>query len=152
MKVGPRETLSAAELRERFRSWLVQRGLERDGYDFFLSESYRWTPLDEELALRLYSELGARGNEASRTFLDKMRLEPGRNFARDFAAALCWTRIGVGLLSAAALERMAASEGTEPDLDKEVRARSPGIYIYIYNIRFNITRRSRNLFQFHYSN
>ena len=31
----------------------MQRGLERDGYDFFLSESYRWTLLDEELALRL---------------------------------------------------------------------------------------------------
>lgn len=121
MKVGPRETLSAAELRERFRDWVTQRGLEQDGYDFFLS--YRWTPLDEDLTLRLYSELGAqvvRANEAPRTFLDKMRLEPGGNFARDFAASLCRTRIAVVLLSAAALERMTASDESSPNLEREV--------------------------------
>jgi hypothetical protein len=123
MKVGPRETLSHAELRTRFRDWVVQRGLEQDGYDFFLS--YRWTPLDEEFTLLLYSALGeqvVRANEAPRTFLDKMRLEPGGNFVRDFAASLGRTRIAVVVLSAAALERMSASGGSEPNLDKEVGA------------------------------
>ena len=121
MKVGPRETLSHTQLRVRYREWLVQRGLERDGYDFFLS--YRWEPLDEDLTLRLYSDLGAqvvRANEAPRTFLDKMRLEPGGNFVRDFAASLCQTRIAVVVMSAAALRRMMACEGVGPDLDREV--------------------------------
>jgi hypothetical protein len=56
MKVGPGEMLSFAQVRERFRGWLVQRGQEGD-YDFFVS--YRWTPFDEDLAMRLYNELGA---------------------------------------------------------------------------------------------
>ena len=55
MKVGPGEVLSYAQLRERFLGWLVQRGLEQC-YDFFVS--YRWTPFDEDLAMRLYNELG----------------------------------------------------------------------------------------------
>ena len=121
MKVGPRETLSHTQLRARYRDWLVQRGLDRDGYDFFLS--YRWEALDEELTLRLYSDLGAqvvRVNEAPRTFLDKMRLEPGGNFVRDFAASLCRTRIAVVVLSAGALRRMMSSDGVGPDLDREV--------------------------------
>jgi hypothetical protein len=123
MKVGPRETLSHAELRTRFRDWVVQRGLERGGCDFFLS--YRWTPLDEEFTLRLYSTLGeqvVRANEAPRTFLDKMRLEPGGNFVRDFTSSLGSSRIAVVVLSAAALERMSTSGGSEPNLDKEVGA------------------------------
>ena len=64
MKVGPGEVLSYAQLRERFRGWLVQRGLEGD-YDFFVS--YRWTPFDEDLAMRLYNELGGQVPAAARS-------------------------------------------------------------------------------------
>ncbi len=49
-----------------------------------------------------------RANAAPRTFLDKMRLEVGGNFVRDFSSALGKTRIAVVLVSAAALERMTA--------------------------------------------
>jgi hypothetical protein len=121
MNVGPRDMLSAAELRERFRDWVEQRGLDRDGYDFFLS--YRQMPNDEDLTLQLYTELGmqvVRANEAPRTFLDKMRLETGRNFVRDFAASLCRTRIAVVLLSVEALRRMTTSDQQSPNLEIEV--------------------------------
>ncbi len=63
-----------------------------------------------------------RANAAPLTFLDKMRLETGGNFVRDFSSALGKTRIAVVLVSAAALERMTA-ERLDPARD--VRPQPP---------------------------
>ena len=50
-------------------------------------------------------------------FLDKMRLEPGRDFVRGFCSSLCCSRVAAVVLSAAALRRMTVDE---INLGKEV--------------------------------
>ena len=50
-------------------------------------------------------------------FLDKMRLEAGRDFVQDFSESLCRSRVAVVVLSAAALHRMMADQ---IDLSKHV--------------------------------
>jgi hypothetical protein len=81
----------------------------RECYDVFLS--YRWTgSFDEDLTLGLFNNLsedvfGSSGREIN-VFLDKRRLQDGRNFQDDFADALLKTAVPVVILSTAALQRM----------------------------------------------
>ena len=88
--------------------WIPPAGL-RDCYDVFLS--YRWTgSFDEDLTLGLFNNLsedvfGSSGREIN-VFLDKRRLQDGRNFQDDFADALLNTAVPVVILSTAALQRM----------------------------------------------
>jgi NLR family CARD domain-containing protein 3 len=100
--------LSAVEARALLQRWIPPAGL-RDSYDVFLS--YRWTgSFDEDLTLGLFNNLsedvfGSSGREIG-VFLDKRRLQDGRNFQDDFADALLKTSLPVVILSTAALQRM----------------------------------------------
>jgi hypothetical protein len=91
-----------------FNSPMSAAGL-LDCYDVFLS--YRWTgSFDEDLTLGLFKNLsadvlGPSGREI-KVFLDKRRLQDGRNFQDDFADALLKTSLPVVILSTAALQRM----------------------------------------------
>jgi hypothetical protein len=73
--------------------------------------SYKWTgSFDEDLTLGLFNNLseevfGPSGREIN-VFLDKRRLQDGRNFQDDFADALLNTAVPVVILSIAALQRM----------------------------------------------
>jgi hypothetical protein len=73
--------------------------------------SYRWTgSFDEDLTLSLFNNLsedvfGSSSSEIN-VFLDKRRLQDGRNFQDDFADALLKTSVPVVLLSTASLLRM----------------------------------------------
>jgi GTPase SAR1 family protein len=104
--------LSAAESLQVFEKWVAPQGLRRH-YDVFLS--YRWTGgVDEELTSGLFNNLsedlvGSAGREIH-VFLDKRRLQDGRNFQEDFADALLLTSLPVVILSTAALQRMTALE------------------------------------------
>jgi hypothetical protein len=99
---------SAADARALLAPWVPPAGL-RDCYDVFLS--YRWTgSFDEDLTLGLFNNLsedvfGSSGREIN-VFLDKRRLQDGRNFQDDFADALLKTSMPVVILSTAALQRM----------------------------------------------
>ena len=101
-------SLSAVEARALLQRWIPPAGL-RDCYDVFLS--YRWTgSFDEDLTLGLFNNLsedvfGSSGREIN-VFLDKRRLQDGRNFQDDFADALLKTAVPVVILSTAALQRM----------------------------------------------
>jgi NLR family CARD domain-containing protein 3 len=100
--------LSAADARVLLQRWIPPAGL-RDCYDVFLS--YRWTgSFDEDLTLGLFNNLsenvfGSSGREIN-VFLDKRRLQDGRNFQDDFADALLKTSVPVVIMSTAALQRM----------------------------------------------
>jgi hypothetical protein len=101
-------SLCAAEARALFQRWIPPAGL-RDCYDVFLS--YRWTgSFDEDLTLGLFNNLsedvfGSSGREIN-VFLDKRRLQDGRNFQEDFADALLKTSMPAVILSTASLQRM----------------------------------------------
>jgi hypothetical protein len=100
--------LSAVEARSFLQRWMPPAGL-RDFYDVFLS--YRWTgSFDEKLTLDLFNNLsedvfGSSGREIN-VFLDKRRLQDGRNFQDDFAHALLKTSVPVVIVSTASLQRM----------------------------------------------
>ena len=104
-----RTRLSAADARIFFEKWVAPEGL-RTRYDVFLS--YRWTgSFDEDLTSGLFNNLsedlvGSTGHEIH-VFLDKKRLQDGRNFQEDFADALLVASLPVVILSTAALQRMA---------------------------------------------
>jgi hypothetical protein len=101
-------SLPAAAARVLFERWVPPAGL-RDDYDVFLS--YRWTgSFDEDLTLSLFNNLsedvfGSSSREIN-VFLDKQRLQDGRNFQDDFADALLKTSVPVVILSTASLQRM----------------------------------------------
>jgi GTPase SAR1 family protein len=101
-------SLSAVDARALLQRWIPPAGL-RDSYDVFLS--YRWTgSFDEDLTLGLFNNLSedvfsSSGREIN-VFLDKRRLQDGRNFQDDFADALLKTSMPVVILSTAALQRM----------------------------------------------
>jgi GTPase SAR1 family protein len=100
--------LSASEAGTLFQRWVPTAGL-CETYDVFLS--YRWTgSFDEDLTLGLFNNisedvLGSSGREIN-VFLDKRRLQDGRNFQDDFADALLNTALPVVIMSTAALQRM----------------------------------------------
>ena len=105
MFVAPRERLEAEELRERFEGFLPPRGL-RDNYDVFVS--YRWGELDSDLASGMFTLLSQEILEGRgvQVFLDKERLQGGRNFQTDFCHALACSTLAMPLVSIAALRRM----------------------------------------------
>jgi hypothetical protein len=109
-------SMSAANSRNLFQRWVPPSGL-RDCYDVFLS--YRWTgSFDEDLTLGLFNNLseevfGSSGREIN-VFLDKRRLQDGRNFQDDFAEALLNTSVPVVILSVAALQRMVKLNADSP--------------------------------------
>uniref|UniRef100_A0A7S0YYN7 Uncharacterized protein n=1 Tax=Hemiselmis tepida TaxID=464990 RepID=A0A7S0YYN7_9CRYP len=110
MVVGGRPR-STEWLRATFEPWLVPRNLT-DSYHVFIS--YRQgvggqgrvdALLTQGLFFRLSREIDVDSN-AVRVFLDKRRLERGRNFRDDFAGALIGSRVVVPVVSAYALARM----------------------------------------------
>jgi hypothetical protein len=130
LPVGESMPLSASDARKRFEPGLPPIGLRSDGYDVFLSYrcappvtytaapwSYlfsRWTgSFEDDLTTGIFNALscgehgvlGSSGREI-RVFLDKQRLQDGRNFQEDFAEALLKTHVPVTIVSTAALARM----------------------------------------------
>jgi GTPase SAR1 family protein len=108
---GDGSLLSGAQLQHRFGVWLPPSGL-RARYDVFLS--YRWTgKIEDDLTLGLFNKLSADVLASGRSidvFLDKRRLEDGRNFQEDFAEALLKSQFPVVIMSSEALKRMAKLE------------------------------------------
>jgi len=108
---GDGSLLSGAQLHDRFGIWLPPSGL-RARYDVFLS--YRWTgKIEDDLTLGLFNNLSADVLGSGRgidVFLDKRRLEDGRNFQDDFADALLKSQFPVVIMSSEALKRMAKLE------------------------------------------
>jgi GTPase SAR1 family protein len=133
LPVGESIPLSSVEARKRFEPWLPPVGLRSDGYDVFLSyrcvfsrhshsnffcvsfySHFRWTgSFEDDLTMGIFNALsfgehgvlGSSGREI-RVFLDKQRLQDGRNFQQDFADALLKTSVPVIILSTASLQRM----------------------------------------------
>jgi hypothetical protein len=132
LPIGESMPLSASDARKRFEPWLSPTGLRSDGYDVFLSYRYHfphcphlhhsflpvttcsWTGgFEDDLTMGIFNALssgehgalGSSGREV-RVFLDKQRLQDGRNFQEDFADALLKTCVPVTIVSTAALARM----------------------------------------------
>jgi len=118
MLVGHNQVLEAPELRQRFGPFLPPRGL-LPHYDVFLS--YRWsesdTGLDSSIALGVFTLLSQDiiHGRALQAFLDKKRLQVGRNFQRDFALALSTSRVMVPIVSHAALAKMHTLQADSED-------------------------------------
>jgi hypothetical protein len=108
---GDGSIYSAVQLRQRFGLWLPPSGLKAR-YDVFVS--YRWTgKIDDDLALGLFNNLDSHLLACGRkidVFLDKRRLQDGRNFQDDFANALLNSQLPVVVMSTEALKRMATLE------------------------------------------
>jgi hypothetical protein len=105
--VGPGRVVSAAEARRTFGGWLPAGGpLAVGGYDVFLS--YRRGAFDSELTVAVFAQLSdqAVGGRGVRVFLDRRRLEGGRDFRGDFARALASATVAVPVVSWRALQRM----------------------------------------------
>ncbi len=72
--------------------------------------SYRWNDgIEDDLTLGLFNMLSSEilgSGRAIDVFLDKRRLEDGRNFREDFADALLKTHLPVVVMSSTALKRM----------------------------------------------
>ena len=104
--VAPRMRISPVEARTRFAPWLVPTGLLKF-YHVFVS--YRWGVFDTELAKAIFSILCVTiicGGLQVRVFLDRNRLEDGRDFPTDFSTALINSLVAVPIVSYASLERM----------------------------------------------
>lgn len=115
MFIGVGQRVEATELRYRFQLFLPPRGL-RDSYDVFLS--YRWGSLDAELTEALFTLLSQQvvGGKAVQVFLDKQRLQSGRDFQRDFSVALVNSVLFVPVISHHALKRLLTFE-SDSDVD-----------------------------------
>jgi hypothetical protein len=90
--VGRGRRLPPLEAMQRFAGWLPPRGA-LSWYDAFVS--YRWGGLDTELADALFAGLSYAvvGTRPVRAFLDRRRLESGRNFTTDFSTALAKSKV-----------------------------------------------------------
>jgi GTPase SAR1 family protein len=109
--------LSPVEIQRMFQLWLPPSGLLSSGYHVFLS--YRWTGIDrqhwgfdEDLSMGIFQKLSMDAlvgpeKEEVNVFLDKLRLQPARDFQSDFADALLSSSLPVVLMSSAALLKMA---------------------------------------------
>ncbi len=104
---GDGSLLTGAQLHDRFGIWLPPSGL-RESYHVFLS--YRWTKkIEDDLTLGLFNNLSADVLGSGRgidVFLDKRRLEDGRNFQEGFAEALLKSQFPVVIMSSEALTGM----------------------------------------------
>jgi hypothetical protein len=122
ISVAPRRKLSAIEVQQHFSSWLRPRGLREGGYDIFFS--YRWTEgsqgIDSELVDSVYKKVtchclvGTKRRQVH-AFLDRQRLEVGRNFQKDFAEAAMHSTVMVLIVSKAALKKMCTLKADSPE-------------------------------------
>jgi hypothetical protein len=112
---GGRKLLTSKESMSLYGSWIVDRSL-RDSYDLFLS--YRWGPLDSLFVSKLFGFSNYNVDEDNRAvavFLDKERLQDGRQFQMDFAKALSTSLVIVPVLSHDALVRLVRHDPTKED-------------------------------------
>jgi len=109
---GGRTLMSVSEIKSRYGSWLQMYDL-REHYDAFIS--YRWGPHDSEFTDALFDMLTnfsvGENNRAVEVFLDRKRLQEGRRFKADFAAALTHTLVALPVVSHAALSRFMEHRG-----------------------------------------
>lgn len=114
---GGRKLLGNEEIRKTFAIWLPAESTLQDTYDVFLS--YRWNEYDSAFTLGLFdifSYLTIGTDKRSPTvFLDRMRLENGRNFKSDFVQSLSQSTLIIPILSCEALERMLSHDPRQED-------------------------------------
>jgi hypothetical protein len=104
--IGPGKRISSVEARRIFGCWLISQGF-RGAYDLFCT--YRWSGLDTEIMLAIFSKMSTQLVGASarqvQVFLDRHRLQDGQNFSTEFSTALMSSDGAFPILSKAALER-----------------------------------------------
>ncbi len=108
--------LNESELTQCYGSWVrVYHPLE--SYDVFLS--YRWNDFDSPLTLGLFDRFSLFNitslQRAVEVFLDRMRLQDGRNFRDDFGKSLAYSTVVVPIISYEALLRMMKHDPTTVD-------------------------------------
>jgi hypothetical protein len=110
ISLGPGDTRPAIQAQKRFEKWLLPRGL-REEYDIFIS--YRWTVresggMDTELVDSMFQAFCHELVEQRQVhvFVDRNRLEDGRNFKTDFSQAVMHSTVLVLIVSKAALHKM----------------------------------------------
>jgi hypothetical protein len=113
---GGRTLITLPEIKSKYGQWLQLYDL-RERYDVFLS--YRWGRHDSEFTEQLFDmftnlSVGAQ-SRAVEVFLDRKRLQEGRLFKSDFAAALTRTLVLVPVLSVDAVGRMVEHDPTQSD-------------------------------------
>jgi hypothetical protein len=113
---GGRTLITLPEIKSKYGQWLQLYDL-RERYDVFLS--YRWGRHDSEFTEQLFDmftnlSVGAQ-SRAVEVFLDRKRLQEGRLFKSDFAAALTHTLVVVPVMSVDALGRMVEHDTTQSD-------------------------------------
>jgi hypothetical protein len=116
VRKGGRTLITLPEIKSKYGQWLQLYDL-RERYDVFIS--YRWGRYDSEFTEQLFDmftnlSVGAQ-NRAVEVFLDRKRLQEGRLFKADFAAALTHTLIAVPIVSADALARMVEHSASAVD-------------------------------------
>jgi hypothetical protein len=104
---GGRALMTMSEIKSRYGQWL-QLFERRERYDVFIS--YRWGRYDTEFTEQVFDMFTnfsvGESNRAVEVFLDRKRLEKGRRFKSDFAAALSHSHVALPVISMAALEKM----------------------------------------------
>jgi GTPase SAR1 family protein len=116
VRKGGRALMTLPEIKSKYGQWLQLYDL-RERYDVFLS--YRWGRYDSEFTEQLFDvftnlSVGA-SNRAVEVFLDRKRLQEGRRFKSDFAAALTHTLVVVPVVSVDALGRMVEHDPSQAD-------------------------------------
>jgi hypothetical protein len=100
--------MTPADIKSKYGSWL-QLNERRERYDVFIS--YRWGTYDSvfvEKTFDMFTNFSiAAEMRAVEVFLDRKRLQDGRLFKLDFAAALTHSLIALPVVSVDALKRMA---------------------------------------------
>ena len=104
--IGKGRRIICLEAIKIFELWLPSGG-ELSWYDVFISYSSK-AQFDRELADALFDRLGnqAVGTRALRVFLDKKRLQHGRNCRRDVVKALGMSTIAIVVMSWAGIRQM----------------------------------------------
>jgi len=104
--IGPGKRISSVEARRIFARWLLSQGFQ-SVYDLFCT--YRWSGLDTEIMLAIFSKMSTELVGASarqvQVFLDRHRLQDGQNFSTEFSTALMSSSGAFPIVSVAALHR-----------------------------------------------
>jgi hypothetical protein len=107
---------SEVELTQQFGAWVKVYHLLKK-YDVFIS--YRWNDFDLPMTLGLFDRFSLFNVTASQraveVFLDRMRLQDGRDFRDDFGKSLASSAVVVPIISSEALVRMMKHEPREVD-------------------------------------
>jgi GTPase SAR1 family protein len=116
VRKGGRALITLPEIKSKYGQWLQLYDL-RERYDVFVS--YRWGRYDSEFTEQLFDvftnlSVGVQ-NRAVEVFLDRKRLQEGRWFTSDFAAALTHTLVAVLVVSVDALGRMVEHDPSQAD-------------------------------------